>query len=134
MEDKTLVMIKGPFLLGGNFGLVIEYFRFDAFSQTLSSFLKGMNFCRVRAAMTCWANSWAARASFRAAVRFLSLVSTTRMAELWMTGGKVWGSYPIMRKNGDWKVTECGQWLWINSAWNIDSVHEVGLSPQKIWR
>ena len=66
--------------------------------------------------MTCQASSWAARASFWAAVRFLSLVSTAGMAELWMTEGRVWGSYPIMRKNRDWEVMECGQWLWINST------------------
>ena len=47
MGDKTLVMIKGPSCLGVNFGLVIECFRFHASSQTLSPFLKGMNFCQV---------------------------------------------------------------------------------------
>ena len=51
--------------------------------------------------MTCQANSWDARASFQAVVRFLSLVSTVGMAEFWMTEGKAWGSYPIMRKNGN---------------------------------
>ena len=45
MEDKILVMRKRPSLLGANFGLVIEHFRFHASSQTLSPFLKGMNFC-----------------------------------------------------------------------------------------
>ena len=64
MGDKTLVMVKGPSLLGVNFRLVMEHFRFCASSQTLSPFLKGTNFCQVRAAMTCWANLWAARASF----------------------------------------------------------------------
>ena len=58
--------------------------------------------------MTCQASSWAARALFLAAVRFLSLVSTVGMAELWMTEGRAWGLYFIMRKNGDWEVTECG--------------------------
>ena len=45
MGDKTLVMVKGPSLLKANFGLVIEHFKFHAFNQTLSPFLKGMNFC-----------------------------------------------------------------------------------------
>ena len=47
MGDKTLVMIKGPSLLGVNFRLVMEHFRFYASSQTLSFFLKGTNFCQV---------------------------------------------------------------------------------------
>ena len=81
MEDKTLVMVKGLSLLGMNFGVVTEHFKFRASSQTFSPFLKGMNFCQVWAAITCRANSWAARASFRAAVRFLSLVLTAGMAE-----------------------------------------------------
>ena len=81
MGDKTLVMVKGPSLFGVNFGLVTECFKFHASSQTFSPFLKGMNFCRVWAAITCQANLWAASASFRAAVRFLSLVSTAGMAE-----------------------------------------------------
>ena len=45
LEDKTLVMIKGPSCLGANFRLIIEHFRFHASSQTLSPFLKGTNFC-----------------------------------------------------------------------------------------
>ena len=45
MGDKTLVMIKGPFCLGASFKLVIEHFRLHASSQTLSPFLKGVNFC-----------------------------------------------------------------------------------------
>ena len=94
-------MVKGPSLFGANFGSAIECFRFRASSQTFSPFVKGINFCRVRDAITCRANSWAANASFRAAVRFLSLVSTAGMAELWIIDGKVWGSYPIMRKKGD---------------------------------
>ena len=88
MGDKTLVMVKGPSLLGVNFGLVTEHFKFRASNQTLSPFLKGMNLCQVLAAMTCWASSWAAKASFRAVVRFLSLVSTTGMVEPWITEGR----------------------------------------------
>ena len=84
--------------------------------------------------MTCRANSWAAKASFQAVIRFLSLVSTAEMVESWMTEDRAWGSYPIMRKNGDCEVMECGQWLWVNSACDIDSIHEVGLFLQKIWR
>ena len=57
-------MVKGPSLFGANFGSVIERFRFHASSQTFSPFVKGTNFCRVQAAMTCQANSWAANASF----------------------------------------------------------------------
>ena len=81
MGDKTLVMVKGLSLFGANFGLVTERFKFRASSQTFSPFLKGVNFCRVWAAIICRANLWAARALFRAAVRFLSLVSTAGMVE-----------------------------------------------------
>ena len=45
MEDKTFVMTKEPSCLEVNFGLEMEHFRFQASSQTLSPFLKGMNFC-----------------------------------------------------------------------------------------
>ena len=114
--DKTLVIVKGPSLFGGNFGLVTKHFRFHASNQTFSPFLKGMNLCRVWAAITCRASSRAARTLLRAAIRFLSLVSTAGMAEFWMTEGRTWGSYLIMRKNGDCEVTECGQWLWVNLA------------------
>ena len=81
MEDKTLVMVKGPFLFRANFGLVTEHFKFHASSQTFSLFLKGTNLCRVWVAITCQASLWAAKALFRAAVRFLSLVLTAGMAK-----------------------------------------------------
>ena len=106
MEDKTLVMVEGPSLFGANFGSVTERFKFHASNQTFSPFLKGMNLCRVWAAITCRANLWAARALFRATVRFLSLISTAEMAEFWIMEGRAWGSYPIMRKNGNCEVTE----------------------------
>ena len=47
MGDKILVMTKGRSCLGAIFGLVMEHFRFQASSQTLSPFLKGVNFCQV---------------------------------------------------------------------------------------
>ena len=53
MGDKTLVMVKGPSFFGVNFGLISECFKFRASSQTFSPFLKGMNLCRVWAAITC---------------------------------------------------------------------------------
>ena len=58
-------MVKGPSLFGANFGSVTECFKFCASSQTFSPFLKGVNFCRVQAAMTCRANLWAANARFK---------------------------------------------------------------------
>ena len=106
MGDKTLVMVKGPSLFGVNFGLITEHFKFRASSQTFSSFLKGMNLCQAQAAITCQASSWAARASFQAAARFLSLILTAGMVEFWIMEGRAWGSYPIMRKNGNCEVTE----------------------------
>ena len=55
--DKTFVMTKGPSCLGVNFRLAMEHFKFWTSSQTLSPFLKGMNFCCIQAAMTCQASS-----------------------------------------------------------------------------
>ena len=45
--DKTFIMTKGPSYLGANFGLVMEHLKFQASSQTLSLFLKDVNFCQV---------------------------------------------------------------------------------------
>ena len=45
MGDKTLVIVKGPSLLGANFRLVMKHFRCHASNQTLSPFLKGTNLC-----------------------------------------------------------------------------------------
>ena len=42
IRDRTLVIVKGPFLLGANFGLVMECFRFLASSHILSPFLKDL--------------------------------------------------------------------------------------------
>ena len=42
IRERTLVIVKGPSLLGVNFGLVMEHFRFLASNHTLSSFLKGV--------------------------------------------------------------------------------------------
>ena len=42
IRERSLVIVEGPFLLGANFGLVIECFRFLAFSHTFSPFLKGL--------------------------------------------------------------------------------------------
>ena len=81
-------MVKGASLLGVNFGLVIEHFRFCASNQTFSPLLKGMNLCWVQATITCRASSWAAKASFWVAVRFLSLVSIAGIVEFWMTEGE----------------------------------------------
>ena len=40
--------------------------------------------------------------------------------------GSARGSYPIIRKKGDFPVTECRQWLWVNSVWVIELAHVVG--------
>ena len=41
--DKTLTIVKGPSHLGANFGLMIEYFKFLASSQTSSLLAKEVN-------------------------------------------------------------------------------------------
>ena len=40
--DRTLVMVKGPSLLGANLGLMICHLRFLASNQTLSPLDKGV--------------------------------------------------------------------------------------------
>ena len=42
IEDRTLVIVKDPSLLGANFRLAMEHFRFLASNHTLSPFLKGL--------------------------------------------------------------------------------------------
>ena len=57
MEDKTLVIVNGPSLLGANFGLMMRRFRFLASSHTLSPLANGLKPLREREDMTCRANS-----------------------------------------------------------------------------
>ena len=40
--ERTLVIMKGPSLLGANFGLAIEHFKFLVSNHTLSPFSKGL--------------------------------------------------------------------------------------------
>ena len=63
-------MVKGPSCLGANFGLTTEYLRFLASNPTLSPSLNGEKERRVRAAMTWWASSCAAKALSQAAEGF----------------------------------------------------------------
>ena len=43
IEDKTLMIVKGPSHFRANFRLVIERLRFLASNQTLSPLAKGVN-------------------------------------------------------------------------------------------
>ena len=90
-------MVKGPSRFGANFGLTTDHLRFLASSQTLSPSLNGEKEHHVWAAMTWRASSCAARASSRAAERVFRRVSTAGIVVLEITGGRAWGSYPIMR-------------------------------------
>ena len=47
IEDKTFMMTQGSFHFRANFGLAMEHFKFWASSQTLSSFLKDVNFYQI---------------------------------------------------------------------------------------
>ena len=104
--DNTSVILKGPSRFCANFRLVTFHFRFLASSQTLSPLTNGVNLFLDLAAMVCRASSWAARASCLATCRVLILVSTAGIEDDGRTVGRGMGSYPIMRKNGDWLVTE----------------------------
>ena len=97
IRERTLVIVKGPSLLGVNFGLVMERFRFLAFNHTLSPFSKGLKPWQFLEDLTWWASSWAARASSLAALRDFRWVSTAGIEVSGMTVGRAWGSYPIMR-------------------------------------
>ena len=104
--DNTSVILKGPSHFCANFGLVTFRFRFLASSQTLSPLTNGVNLFLDLAAMVCCASSWVARASCLAACRVLILVSTAGIEDDGRTVGREMGSYPIIRKNGDWLVME----------------------------
>ena len=95
--DKIFVMVNGPSSLGANFGLMIRRFRVLASNQTLSPLAKGLKPLWKREDMTCWASSWAARASLRVAERVFRRDSTVGMEVSAITKGRAWGSYPIMR-------------------------------------
>ena len=97
MGDRTFMIVKGPSRFGANLGLMMRHFKFLASSHTLSPSLNGVKERRVRAAITCQARSWAAKASLRAAERVLKRVSMAGMAISEITEGRAWGSYPIMR-------------------------------------
>ena len=56
--------------------------------------------------MVCLARSWVAKASFLIARREFRQSWTAGREVSEMMVGRAWGSYPIMRKNGDWLVTE----------------------------
>jgi hypothetical protein len=109
--DRTSEIVKGPSLLGANLGFATFRFRFRASNHTFSPFLKGVKRLLVLAAMVCRASSCAARASRRAAWRAFKRSSTAGSEEVGRTLGSGTGSYPIIRKNGDFPVTECGRWL-----------------------
>jgi hypothetical protein len=50
IEDRTLVIIKGPSRFGANLGFEMRCFRLQASNQTLSPLAKGVKECRVREA------------------------------------------------------------------------------------
>ena len=99
-------MVNGPSCLAANLGFGRDHFRFRPSSHTFAPFLKGWKFRQIQLFMVCLARSWAAKASF--------LMARRECKQSWMAGrevseimvGRAWGSYPIMRKNGDWLVTE----------------------------
>ena len=104
--ESTSVIVNGPSRLAANLGFGRERLRLRPSSHTFAPFLKGWKFRQVLLFMVCLARSWAARASF--------LIARREFRRSWMAGrevsemmvGSARGSYPIMRKNGDWLVTE----------------------------
>ena len=52
MEDKTLIIMKGPSHLGVNFKLVMDHFKFLTSNQTLSYLAKRVNPQLLREDMT----------------------------------------------------------------------------------
>ena len=105
-RESTSVMVNDCSHLAANLGFRRDHLRFHPSSHTLVPFLKGWKFCQVLLFMVCLARSWEAKASF--------LIARREFKQSWTVGGEVsemmvgraWGSYPIMRKNGDWLVME----------------------------
>ena len=104
--ESTSMMVNGPSCLAANLGFGRDHLRFRPSSHTFAPFLKGWKFHQVRLFMVCLARSWAAKASFLIARRELKRFWTAGREVLEMIVGSARGSYPIMRKNGDWLVTE----------------------------
>ena len=100
------MMVNGPSRLAANLGFGRDHLRFRPSSHTFAPFLKGWKFRQVRLFMVCLARSWAAKASFLIARRECRQSWTAGREVSEMMVGSAWGSYPIMRKNGDWLVME----------------------------
>ena len=99
-------MVNGPSRLAANLGFGRDHLRFCPSSHTLVPFLKGWKFHQVLLFMVCLARSWVAKASFLIARREFRRSWTAGKEVSEMMVGRVQGSYPIMRKNGDWLVME----------------------------
>ena len=104
--ESTSVMVNGPSRLAANLGFGRDHLRFRPSSHTFAPFLKGWKFCQVRLFMVCLARSWAAKASFLTARRECRRSWTAGRDVSEMMVESAWGSYPIMRKNGNWLVME----------------------------
>ena len=97
IEDRTLMIMKGPSCLSTNFGLAMDYLRFLASSQTLSPLTKGVNPWLLHEVMTWWVSLWVARASSQVVMRDLRQVSTVGIEESEIKEERAQGSYSIMR-------------------------------------
>ena len=106
MGESTSVMVNGPSRLAVNLGFGRDRLRFHPSSHTFAPFLKGWKFRQVQLFMVCLARSWAAKASFLTARRECRQSWTAGREVSEMMVGSAQGSHPIMRKNGDWLVTE----------------------------
>ena len=106
MGESTSVMVNDCSHLAANLGFGRDHLRFHPSSHTLVPFLKGWKFHQVLLFMVCLVRSWAAKASFLIARREFKWSWTVGREVSAMMVGRAWGSYPIMRKNGDWLVME----------------------------
>ena len=100
------MMVNSPSHFVVNLGFGRDRLRLRPSSHTFAPFLKGWKFRQVRLFMVCLARSWAAKASFLIARRECRQSLTVGREVSEMMVGSAWGSYPIMRKNGNWLVTE----------------------------
>ena len=104
--ERTSMIVNGPSCLVANLEFRRAHFRCCPSTHTFDPFLKGWKFHQVLLFMVCLVRSWAARASFLMARREFSQSWTAGMGVSEIMVGRAWGSYPIMRKNGNWLVTE----------------------------
>ena len=104
--ERTLVIVNGPSHLAVNLGFGREHLRCCPSSHTLDPFLNSWKFCQILLFIVCLVRSWVVRTSFCMVRREFKWSWTAGIEISEMIVERAQGSYPIIRKNGDWLVIE----------------------------